>query len=220
MGMHMPWSLGANRYYLSTIELKTSITVSTGIAKFNPWFPPEVDLITFTTPSNLPLSSINAPPEFPGFIDASVWIKFPFLSWKVLFIALTIPLLNDCPSPWGLPIAITDSPTLTWSMFFLILKGFRSIESIIPKTAISASKSNPKIWVLTVFPKWFSTINSWFWLKASLITWKFVTIRPFSITTPDPLGKRPVFTTRLLNLKPNSLDCSCHAFHFFISKRR
>ena len=29
-------------------------------------------------------------------------------------------------------------------MFFLILKGFRSIESIIPKTAISSSKSKGK----------------------------------------------------------------------------
>ena len=106
--------------------------------------------MTFTTPNNLPLSSINAPPELPGFIDASVWIKFPFLSWKVLFMALIIPLLNDCPKPWGFPMAITDSPTLTWSMFFLILKGFRSMESIIPKTAISASKSYPKTCVWTV----------------------------------------------------------------------
>ena len=72
-------------------------------------------------------------------------MKFPFLSLNVLFIALTIPLLKDWPSPRGFPIAITGSPNLIPSIFFLILKGFKSIESIIAKTAISASISKPTI---------------------------------------------------------------------------
>ena len=36
---------------------------------------PPAERITVLIPTNSPLRLISAPPEFPGLIDASVWIK-------------------------------------------------------------------------------------------------------------------------------------------------
>ena len=61
-------------------------------------------------PSRLPLTSTSAPPELPGLIAASVWMKFS----KVLMpswlrpSALTMPQVTVWPTPNGLPIASTD----------------------------------------------------------------------------------------------------------------
>jgi hypothetical protein len=64
-------------------------------------------------PSRLPLMSTSAPPELPGLMAASVWMKFS----KVLMpswlrpSALTMPLVTVWPTPKGLPMASTRSPT-------------------------------------------------------------------------------------------------------------
>ena len=69
--------------------------------------------IAVLMPSRLPATSTSAPPELPGLIAASVWMKFS----KVLMpsalrpSALTIPEVTVWPTPNGLPIASTTSPT-------------------------------------------------------------------------------------------------------------
>ena len=64
-------------------------------------------------PSRLPLLSTSAPPELPGLMAASVWMKFS----KVLMpswlrpSALTMPEVTVWPTSNGLPMASTTSPT-------------------------------------------------------------------------------------------------------------
>ena len=71
-------------------------------------------------PINEPDEFRSAPPLFPGFIAASVWIKSSYISpW----IILPLPLAETIPAVtvWlkfaekGLPTAITSSPTLNSS---------------------------------------------------------------------------------------------------------
>ena len=62
-------------------------------------------------PMTFPLESISGPPEFPGFIAASVWInsRIPFSNCSFLFSELIIPAVIVGPpvKPNGFPIAIT-----------------------------------------------------------------------------------------------------------------
>lgn len=64
-----------------------------------------------------PDSLRGGPPELPGFMGAVVWIQsaigYPpvMSSVTVLPSALTMPVVIDPASPYGLPTAITGSPT-------------------------------------------------------------------------------------------------------------
>ena len=56
---------------------------------------------------------ISAPPELPGFMAASVWMKKPKSdtpTWERAS-AETMPLVVVWPTPNGLPMASTRSPT-------------------------------------------------------------------------------------------------------------
>ena len=66
-------------------------------------------------PTSSPLRLTSAPPELPGLIAASVWMKSsrPSRLMPVRPSALTMPEVTVCWRPKGLPIAITKSPT--WS---------------------------------------------------------------------------------------------------------
>ena len=46
-----------------------------GIAKPMPMLPPERDRIAELTPISSPRRLTSAPPELPGLIEASVWMK-------------------------------------------------------------------------------------------------------------------------------------------------
>ena len=48
-----------------------------GIAKPIPLDPPDLVKIEVLIPINVPCMSISAPPEFPGLMGASVWMKYP-----------------------------------------------------------------------------------------------------------------------------------------------
>ena len=64
-----------------------------------------------------PAQSSSGPPEFPGLIDASVWMKSSNGERiRSRFNPLTFPLLTDVPSPRGLPMAITGWPTRSASL--------------------------------------------------------------------------------------------------------
>ncbi|MNV94700.1 hypothetical protein D3C71_1895180 [compost metagenome] len=53
----------------------TSWASLVGMAKPMPWEPPEREKIAVLMPIRLPWASISAPPELPGLIAASVWMK-------------------------------------------------------------------------------------------------------------------------------------------------
>ena len=84
------------------------------MAKPMPIEPPARDeKIAVLTPTRLPVASISGPPEFPGLIAASVWIKFSkvLMPSPVRPSAETMPLVTLWLKPNGLPIASTTSPT-------------------------------------------------------------------------------------------------------------
>jgi len=70
--------------------------------------------IAVLIPTRLPAASISAPPELPGLMAASVWMKFSnvLMPSPVRPSALTMPLVTVWPTPNGLPIASTTSPIL------------------------------------------------------------------------------------------------------------
>ena len=121
-------------------------------------------------PSRLPVVSTSAPPELPGLMAASVWMKFS----KVLMpswlrpSALTMPLVTVWPTPKGLPIASTWSPTCKASEFPMTITG--SLSRPIFSTARSVSGSVP-ITLATVrrLSLRMTSISS-----APSITWLFV----------------------------------------------
>ena len=47
----------------------------TGMAKPMPMLPPERDRMALLMPTSSPLRFTSAPPELPGLMDASVWMK-------------------------------------------------------------------------------------------------------------------------------------------------
>ncbi|MNV91851.1 hypothetical protein D3C71_1863930 [compost metagenome] len=59
----------------SMIDFITSIASFTGIANPMPWEPPDLEKIAVLMPVRLPMASTSAPPELPGLIAASVWMK-------------------------------------------------------------------------------------------------------------------------------------------------
>ena len=94
-------------------------TKADGMANPMPFDPPDRVRIEVFTPIRSPLISISAPPELPGLIGASVWMKYP----RALPVAVpdrarpdTMPLLTVWPTPKGLPMASTSSPTSTVSL--------------------------------------------------------------------------------------------------------
>ena len=87
--------------------------------------------------------SISAPPELPGLMAASVWMKFSKLlmpSW-LRPSAETIPLVTVWPTPKGLPMASTWSPTCSESELPSTITG--NLSSAIFSTARSVSGSVP-----------------------------------------------------------------------------
>ena len=69
-------------------------------------------------PTTRPSLTASAPPEFPGWSAASVWITLSTNRLEVLVEvtrdlpkALTTPALTDPANPNGLPMATTSCPT-------------------------------------------------------------------------------------------------------------
>ena len=56
-------------------DAMTILTMLTGMAKPMPWLPPDCEKIAVLTPISRPSMSTSAPPELPGLMAASVWMK-------------------------------------------------------------------------------------------------------------------------------------------------
>ena len=96
--------------------LATRCAVLIGMAKPIPW--PD-ERIAVLIPITSPWALSRGPPEFPGLMDASVWMKFSLgtIPTSDRPIALTTPTVTVCSSPKGLPIAMAHSPTSMRSEF-------------------------------------------------------------------------------------------------------
>ena len=77
--------------------------------------PPDCEKIALLMPIRLPFASTSAPPELPGLIGASVWMKSSkrLMPSDVRPSAETMPDVTVWPKPNALPIASTGSPTST-----------------------------------------------------------------------------------------------------------
>ena len=85
-----------------------------GIAKPMPTLPPVGLWIAVLTPITLPSRSKVGPPELPWLIGASICMKSSKRPAPITRCsAETMPAVTELPSPNGLPIAITGSPTRT-----------------------------------------------------------------------------------------------------------
>ena len=100
-------------------------------------------------PITSPRAFSNGPPELPGLIAASVWMKLTRLSGSPVIallerpVALMIPVVTVLSNPRGLPIAIAHSPGLSRSelpkatagkLFASILTTATSVTGSLPKT--------------------------------------------------------------------------------------
>ena len=56
-------------------EATTTRTMLEGMAKPMPFEPPEREKIAVLMPTSRPVRSTSAPPELPGLMAASVWMK-------------------------------------------------------------------------------------------------------------------------------------------------
>jgi hypothetical protein len=92
-------------------------TIFEGIANPIPTFPPLLLIIALLIPTRYPALFTRAPPEFPGFIEASVCIKFSCSTIPIedRLVADMIPWVIVSPTPKGFPRANTISPTSTLS---------------------------------------------------------------------------------------------------------
>ncbi len=119
------------------------MTRLTGIAKPMPIEPPPRVKIAVLMPTSRPSRVTSAPPELPGLIAASVWMKERSgpASGVVRAIAETMPLVTVWPMPNGLPIASTRSPTSRSSESPIGSAGRPSLS--MSSSAMSAASSAP-----------------------------------------------------------------------------
>ena len=87
------------------------------MAKPMPVEPPDGVTIMRLMPTSWPFMSTRAPPELPGLMAASVWMKYWSSDWSpgTWAKAETMPLVTVWPTPKGSPMASTRSPTSTLS---------------------------------------------------------------------------------------------------------
>ncbi len=84
-----------------------------GIAKPMPTLPPLWLKMAVVIPTTSPRSLNSGPPELPGLMGASVWMKSSYGPAPIARpLALTMPAVTVLLRPKGLPIATTQSPTL------------------------------------------------------------------------------------------------------------
>ena len=136
-------------------------------------------------PATLPSMVTSAPPELPGLMAASVWMKKLRSDLPTLVRAWpeTMPLVTVCPTPNGLPMASTRSPTSSLSESPSLRKGSASPPASMRRTARSVRSSTPTMVASNSRRSVSATLIS----SAPSMTWPLVTISPLLLTmTPEP----------------------------------
>src|SRR5438034_4951320 len=168
---------------LSLSWVTTDLAKSIGMAKPMPMLPPLWLKIAELIPTTSPFRLSSGPPELPGLIEASVWMKSSYGPAPITRpLALTMPAVTVCSRPKGLPMAMTQSPT--WrsvdlpkgttgnGCLTLILIRAISVFSSEPTTLASYSSLSERRTVI---------------LSASPTTWLLVMMYPSSLTMkPEP----------------------------------
>src|SRR3954468_21070566 len=157
--------------------------MSIGIAKPMPLL---LDAIAVLIPITFPPASSSGPPELPGLMAASVWMRL--VSDSLLSVVIARPLADTMPLvteleyvPSGLPIATTSWPTLSASDSPMAADG-RPVASTLTM-ARSVSVSMPYTLPDRTRPSLSSTSN----FSPPSTTWWLVRIQPLlSKMTPDP----------------------------------
>src|SRR5438093_4695851 len=167
----------------SRIWSTTQRTSAIGTANPMPTLPPAGLTMAALMPTTRPSWSTSGPPELPGLIDASVWMKSSYgpAPRKRPF-ALTMPAVAVCVRPNGLPIASTQSPTLRLS----------ESPSGSVGSGCAALMWTRAMSVLSSLPTSFASNSSSVAMRtrilsAPLTTWLFVTTSPSAeMTKPEP----------------------------------
>ena len=149
---------------------RKDFTMLEGMAKPMPMLPPVREKMAVLTPTSLPSRSTSAPPELPGLIEASVWMKFwkPTPGTLLRPTAETMPEVTVWPTPNGFPTATTKSPTRSAS---LSASGIAvRLSASIRIRATSVSGSEPTNSAFTLRPSARVTVTS----SAPSITWWLV----------------------------------------------
>ena len=168
-----------------TAESTTRFTMAAGTAKPTPAEEPEREKIAVLMPIRSPSMSTSAPPELPGLMAASVWMKDPEseMPVSVRFSAEMMPLVTVWPTPNGLPIASTRSPTCCCSLSSIGRVGRRSPTFSSLSTAMSERASASTTVAGNSRRSFSTTLIAW----APSMTWLLVTTMPSARTiTPDP----------------------------------
>src|SRR6059058_389019 len=167
----------------SRIWSTTQRASAIGTANPMPTFPPAGLTMAALIPTTRPSWSTSGPPELPGLIDASVWMKSSYgPAPRNLPLALTMPAVAVCVSPNGFPIATTQSPTL------------RASES--PNGSVGSGRGaltwRTAISVLSSLPTTLASNSSSVAMRtrifsAPLTTWLLVTMSPSGeMMKPEP----------------------------------
>ena len=143
-----------------------------------------VEPLALTRPISSPRPLNRPPPELPGLMAASVWIRLIALpststerSTALTMPSVTLPLRV----PIGLPTATTVSPTAS-ALLSPIVAGVRPVASIL-STATSDEESEP----ITVAGYSVSSDSCTVMEVAPSTTWAQVKMRPSSLRiTPEP----------------------------------
>ena len=137
-------------------------------------------------PMTLACSSMSGPPELPGLMGASVWMRpvsVPTGESISRSRPLTMPEVTVWEIPNGLPMATTASPTSTVSSLARSAAG-RSLPASTATTARSRSGSRPTTLPCSSVPSASFTFSS----STPATTWWAVRMRPdLSKMTPEPM---------------------------------
>src|SRR5215471_2257099 len=154
-----------------------------GTAKPMPIEPPDGEKIAVFMPITSPPRLNIGPPEFPRLIDASVCRKSSYgPEWMSRAVAEMMPDVTVPPSPKGLPIASTQSPTRAFVESPQLAAGRGAFGSTL-RSAKSLTGSRP----MTSACNTVSSDNVTVICSALAMTWLLVTISPFgSMTNPEP----------------------------------
>ena len=154
-------------------------------------------------PTSSPRVFTSAPPELPGLMAASVWMKLSMplaLAPSPRDFALTIPAVTVLLRLYGLPTASTHSPTFRSSLLAMVMAG-RSLAFTLMR-ARSVCLSVPMILALNSRLSLSVTVSS----SAPSTTWLLVTMYPScEMITPDPVASRFGVCTRCWREPPPGL---------------
>ena len=142
-----------------------------------------------------PSASISGPPELPGLIAASVWMTSEIvkplgaLIWRCR--AEMMPEVTVRSSPYGLPIAIAPSPTLTSSELPSVRGLASTLEGSTERTATSVESSTPSTFAGSASPSPnFTVTDEEPSTTCALVrTWPSLSMRiPEPVAVPPPDG--------------------------------